>query len=392
MINRQAVAIIAVGITTAISLSLSSAGFAADWPCFRGPNHNGTLAEKLTLIGGDPVVVWKAQVGKGNCSVSIAGGRLFTAATGKDDTIICLDANSGRKIWSVSVLNYVAHSTPSVADGRVYALLHSSDKPLAVCLSADDGKQLWSANLPASKGQLHYGPAGSPLVWKDLVFFNVAGGSAINRNTGQVIWSNEGHTAYSTPVIFTHNGKDAVAFFTGDKLIARDAFSGSELWSIPWATSLHVSASDPLFIGNFVLLTSAYGRGRALYDIGGPAPKLLWEDNTNGSGHSFLSGFVRGQEVFFCTDSCLATLDLASGKVLWRGPRAGSALLIGETLICLTSQGELVAGALDTSRQFEPSIRATVLPPVTYNTPAYCAGRLYVKNDKGDIACLKIGQ
>lgn len=363
-----------------------------DWPCFRGPNHDGTLEEKLTLVGGEPAVLWKAKVGKGHCSVAVAGGRLFTAAAREAETLICLDAANGQKIWSVSLFTGVAQATPSVAGGKVYALLQHTRGPLALCVSAEDGKELWRRELPSSTGTFYYGLAGSPRVWEELVFFNTAGGAAVRKDTGELAWAHPGHSGYATPVVFTHGGRAAVAFFTGDRLIAREARTGQELWTIPWQTKLHVSASDPLFIGQQVLLCSAYGRGRSLYDVSGASPKVIWDDTTDGSAHSFASGFARGDGVFFCTGEGLASLDLKTGKLLWQAPGSGSLLLIGQTLIRLSSRGELTAGTFDPSSRFQPTLRAKVLEGTTYNVPAYSDGKLYIRNEAGEIVCLKIGQ
>ena len=54
---------------------------AADWPCFRGPNRNGVLAEKLDLLPGGAKKLWEVEVGKGNGGPAIAGGRVFISAS-----------------------------------------------------------------------------------------------------------------------------------------------------------------------------------------------------------------------------------------------------------------------------------------------------------------------
>lgn len=54
---------------------------AADWPQFRGPNHDGGSAKRGWLEkwpDGGPKVLWKANVGQGYSGVAISGGQLFT--------------------------------------------------------------------------------------------------------------------------------------------------------------------------------------------------------------------------------------------------------------------------------------------------------------------------
>lgn len=385
--NFQRVISMAVGLTAGICTAAPS-----DWPCFRGPNRDGTLAEKLTLVSGEPEVLWRAKVGQGNASMAVVAGRLFTAASGSAESLICLDALTGKKIWAVSDFHTSGNSTPSVEGGRVFALVNGRTSLAACCVAAEDGKVLWNATLPKGRGTTYYGLSGSPRVWDDLVFLNVAGGAAVRKDSGEVAWAHEGHTAYATPIVFNAQGKPAVAFFTGDQLIARDARSGDQLWTIPWKTELHVNACDPIFLGQRVFMCSAYGRGRSLYDVSGASPRTLWEKTENGSGHSYASGFARGEDVFFFTGGNFARLDLASGELLWESPGADSALLIGGALIQLSGRGELAAGPLDAGRKFSPALRAQVVSGPSRNVPAYWDGRLYVRNEAGDLICLRVGK
>lgn len=365
---------------------------AKDWPCFRGPNHDGTLAEKFALVDGEPKVLWRVKVGRGNSSLALVGGRLFTAAAGGTESVLCLDAATGKKLWSASPFHSDGHATPTVDAGRLFLPCHGKTSPAAAAVSAADGKLLWQTELPKSKGVNYYGLAGSARVWEDLVFFNIAGGAALKKESGEIVWVHEGHTAYATPVMFTANGKPAVAFFTGDSLIARDARSGRELWTIPWKTSLHVSACDPLFLGARVFVCSHYGRGRALYDVAGANPRMLWEDHKEGSGNSFSSGFQHGDGVYFFTGDGFASLDVATGKLRWEFPGWGRAIFLGDTLIYVSHKGELMAGPIDPARKFEPTLRTHVLGGTTNNVPAYWEKKLYLRNEEGDVVCLQIGR
>jgi outer membrane protein assembly factor BamB len=385
-LNATLALLVALGLTTCLAAA------PADWPCFRGPNHDGTFAERLALVSGEPEVLWRAKVGKGNCSFAIVGGRLYTAAEGATDSVICLDARTGQKVWSVSHFHAVGEATPTVAGERLFLPYWGKSGPAATAVATADGKVLWQTPLPKSSGVNHYGPAGSARVWEDLVFFNIAGGAAMKKDSGEVVWAHEGHTAYATPVMFAAKGKPAVAFFTGDSLIARDTRSGRELWKIPWKTSLHVSACDPLFLGDRVFLCSAYGRGRALYDVSGASPRSLWEEHSDGSGNSYSSGFAHGDGVFFFTGNGFASLEVTTGKLRWEYPGWGRAILIGDTLIWLSHRGELATGPLDPARKFEPVLRAQVIGGTTQNVPAYWDGKLYVRNEAGDVVCLRIAK
>src|SRR5678815_4126798 len=120
---------------------------ADDWPQWRGPNRTGITDERiLTNWPTDgPKVLWRASVGFGFSSVSIAHGRAFTMGnSGDQETIFCFDALTGKPIWQhayPSKLGAVYHeggpvSTPTVEEGRLYSISKWGD---VFCLDAVKG-------------------------------------------------------------------------------------------------------------------------------------------------------------------------------------------------------------------------------------------------------------
>src|SRR5690242_1856638 len=82
---------------------------AGDWRTWRGPNHNGITTEtgwteQWPATG--PTVAWRAQAGVGFSSFVVSAGRVYTVGYADDaDTVLCLDADSGKPLWT--------HSYPS---------------------------------------------------------------------------------------------------------------------------------------------------------------------------------------------------------------------------------------------------------------------------------------
>jgi hypothetical protein len=78
---------------------------AGDWPHWRGLDRNGTSKETgwTDEWRGEPRIAWRANVGLGFSSIVIAKGRASTAghADGRD-TVICLDALTGKEQWKQS--------------------------------------------------------------------------------------------------------------------------------------------------------------------------------------------------------------------------------------------------------------------------------------------------
>src|SRR5947209_2351222 len=64
-----------------IACGLASSARADDWPCWRGPRHDGISMEKGWFERwpkDGPAVAWKASVGVGFSSITVADGRLYT--------------------------------------------------------------------------------------------------------------------------------------------------------------------------------------------------------------------------------------------------------------------------------------------------------------------------
>jgi outer membrane protein assembly factor BamB len=112
--------------------------WADDWPCWRGPNHDGISRETgllSTWTSQGPKVLWRDDLTGGYSSVVVAGGRLFTQAKdGDEDLVLCFDARTGDRLWEHRYrCDYAQHpsldkrfltgpkTTPAVDGGRVYA-------------------------------------------------------------------------------------------------------------------------------------------------------------------------------------------------------------------------------------------------------------------------------
>ncbi len=377
---------VACSILAACTATFGQDSAETEWPFYRGPNGDGTVRQRLRLVR-DARELWTASVAKGWSSMTIKDGRLYTFGTGRQDNVVCLDANTGRQIWTQTVGPWQGDATPVVAGGRVF-VLSANDKPTAYCFDARDGRKLWERPMPKPMGERHYGHAGSPLVFKDTVILNAGGGVALKQATGEIVWEHTGFPGLATPVLFDHEGKPAVALFGGDKLIARDASTGRIIWSIPWKTDLAVNACNPVFIGKRMFVCSNYGLRPVMYDLSGDSPRKVWQAD---SGHAYASGFAHGGRLYAFLGGGFTCLDPATGEPHWRSGGDGSALLIGEHLVRVNSRGQVEIGRL-TQQRFTPDLRFDTVGGQVWNAPAYANGRLYIRNKAGNIACYQISQ
>ena len=127
-------------------LAFSTAVHAADWHTWRGPAGNG-ISPETGISGFDLPPVWSAELGEGYSAVSVKDGRLYTMGHADGtDTVFCLDALTGKEIWTHSYPcekgQYEGPRATPVVDGdSVYTV---SREGQVFCLDAESGKVNWS--------------------------------------------------------------------------------------------------------------------------------------------------------------------------------------------------------------------------------------------------------
>ena len=88
-----------------LTLSLTLALSAADWPQFLGPTRDGTTPEAVQPWKGDLKPLWKKPVGEAHSSPVVADGLVyaFYQPKGKNaDALAAFDAKTGELKWEKS--------------------------------------------------------------------------------------------------------------------------------------------------------------------------------------------------------------------------------------------------------------------------------------------------
>jgi outer membrane protein assembly factor BamB len=386
-------------------MTLSVSGFGADWPCWRGPTHNGISTEadwswKWGTNG--PPVLWRAQVGRGFSSFAVADKRVFTLGnTNKTDTVFCFEAALGELLWHFSYpcdpqpLSYEGgpSATPTVYGAFVYTFSKEGD---LFCLDKETGKAVWSRKYelwPQQQGDWpntwHY--AGSPLVLSGRLVLSVGqAGRALRPEDGTLLWeSSAGHPGYSSPVPFRSANGEQLVFFSGHALFGVEAGSGRQTWKVPWKTLWDLNAADPLIHESRMFVSSGNGVGCALFDLATEPPRELWR-NKNLKTLINSSVFWQGL-VFGFNDTDLSCISWDTGEVKWttRDVRKGSLVLAGSKLLLLSETGKLVV-AEPTGRSYEPLTQAQILEGRCWTTPVLSGGRIFARNAEGDVVCLDV--
>ncbi len=226
------------------SLAASSFGFtrAQNWPCFRGPEGDGTSIETGLPVRWDSVtnVVWKVPVpGTGYSSPVIWNDRLFlvTALTGTHEKVLlCYDCKNGRLLWQKTVLaspfeqkhdnNSYASGTPAT-DGKMVYVSFLDVQDVVVAAYDYSGKQVW-IQRPGTFSSPH-GFSCSPVLYEDKVIINgdSQGDSfvaALSKADGHIIWKVKHERpahSFSTPILRECFRKNAAYFLRqqGNSLI-----------------------------------------------------------------------------------------------------------------------------------------------------------------------------
>lgn len=380
---------------------------AADWPCWRGPQHNGISTETQwhnTWPATGPTISWRGNVGTGFSAVAVSNGKLYSLGNTDDqDTVYCLDALTGKPIWKHSyeaardpkAFEGGPTATPAVDGDRVYTLSRRGD---LFCFDAATGKVIWSKNIANDFDQRvpGWGFAGSPIVHENLLLINAGdAGLALDKLTGKLVWTSERKDAgYSSPLPFLHNGEWLAVFSSEDGYVAVNIRTGKEFWRIDWPTQYGVNAADPIIAGDRVLISSGYNKGTALFPMTAGERKAIWKNKvmrTQINSAVLIDGFVYGIDGDSGGRAKLTCVELKTGTVRWTEPSVGCGSLMAANgrLIVLSDEGELMI-APASPEKFAPSAKAKVLDGKCWTVPVLANGRLYCRNAAGDLACVDL--
>ncbi|MBI4976338.1 MAG: PQQ-binding-like beta-propeller repeat protein [Spirochaetes bacterium] len=386
----------------ALALSVAGVLFSADWPCWRGPEHNGISTETIAEVpwrDDGPTVLWRVTVGRGFSSCAVAAGRVYTIGNRDEkDTVFCFDALTGTKVWEYSYpcglhpLSYEGGpgSTPAVDEGRVYTL---SKFGHAFCFDAATGAVRWARqfdNPGTNEGDYGawWGFAGSPLVTGDRVIYPVGtAGVAVDTRNGAILWNNgNGRPGYSSPVPLQIAAVPCFAFVSGHEVVAARQDSGAVLWKIPWRTTWDQNAADVIADTGMLFVSSGHSKGAALFDVSGAVPAERWRNKKmcNELGSSVLwNGYLYGFDY-----KRLSCVNWKTGDVMWSTNlnRLGTLLISDGKIVALTEDGTLSV-VTATELSYQPLAAAKVLSGRCWSAPAFSGGLVYVRNAAGELVC-----
>ena len=296
MITKIMKILLSFSALIAITCSHVSAG---DWPTWRGLARDDISTERgllKTWPTGGPKKVWMSNdAGLGYAGFSVANGALYTmGAFGNSEKLIAYRAvsssSSNKKVWELEVGELLTNgwgdgprTTPTVADGKVYAL---GGKGNLVCADARTGKKIWDVHMVKDlQGKVPgWGYTESVLVDQGRVICTPGGKggalTALDAKTGSILWRSKEFTdpaQYSSPIMINHGGRRQYVQLVMKKLVGVDAKNGNLVWSSDWPGKVAVIPT-PIYSDGHVYISSGYGIGCKLVELTSTGAKDVYDN------------------------------------------------------------------------------------------------------------------
>jgi outer membrane protein assembly factor BamB len=377
---------------------------AQNWPCWRGPNGDGTSIETNLPVKWDSVtnVLWKCRVpGVGYASPIIWKDKLFTASAlseTQEKILLCYSCKNGELLWQKTVIkskfenrhdnNSFASGTPSTDGNQVYvSFLDGQD----VVVAAYDfsGKQIW-----IQRPGTFYSPHGyscSPVLFEDKVIINgdSQGDSfvaALSKTDGHIIWKvkhDRPAHSFSTPIFRKMDGKMQMIFCGNKEIASYNPVDGSKYWFVSGPSEDFCSSPVYNEKSGLVLVSSAW------------PVRILVAVKPNGKGDVTKShvAWQTKKGAYYvpspvCTDNYLFTtmtsgqvhcIDINNGNVLWTenmGAQYSSPVLANGLVYMPNDEG--VITVIKPGPVFS-SVSKNSIGEKMYASPAISDGKIYIR-------------
>jgi outer membrane protein assembly factor BamB len=395
---------------------------AENWPCFRGPTHQGVSHDHgLPLHWSETDhIAWKTPIpGLGWSSPIVWGERVFvTTATDEGTTFraLCLDRRTGKILWNQDLgkqtlvrkerKNSYATPTPVTDGQRLYVMSFNGQ------ISALDmrGAVLWTNHEVDFYSQ--HGLGTSPILYKDLVIVAFDGSSrgldkevgwkkpwdgavilAIDRNTGKTRWKGRrglSRIAHVAPNIQNVAGKDLLISSAGNVVQAFDLATGARLWSV---NNEGEGVVPSLVVGGgLIFATCGWDKPaiRAVAPVGRGAqtgPHVVWEWTR---AVPMVPSMLYVEPYLFTINErgVAQCLEAGTGKLVWQqrisGQYAASPIVADGRIYFLSEDGE--ATVIEAGPVFK-LIAHNALHERCFASYAVSQGNIFVRTEK-NLYCI----
>jgi outer membrane protein assembly factor BamB len=384
-------------------------------------------------------IKWRAEVAAGYAGPAVADGKVYVAdyviESGERlnnpsrriklegrERVLCFSAAAGSLVWKHEYacaynVSYPGgpRVTPTVADGKVYALGTMGDLR---CLDAATGKLVWSKDfkIDYKAPTPIWGFAGHPLVDGQRLICLLGGEGSIavafDKETGKEFWRSlsASESGYCPPVMIEAGGTRQLIIWHADAINALDVETGKPYWSVPLKPSYGMSIAAPRKQGDYLFASGIGHKGLLLkLDRDRPAAEIAWRgDSRNAVYCANSTPFIDGDVLYgVCRKGELRAIELTTGKRLWEtfaattGTRQmayGTAFIVkqADRYFLFNEHGDLILAQLtreaykelDRCHVLEPT-NETFGRPVVWSHPAFADRSMFARNDK-ELVCVSL--
>lgn len=324
------------------------------------------------------------------------------AGRDKTEYMIALELRSGKEVWATPLGPMYENEygdgprgTPTVSQGLVYGL---TGRGVLCCVEADNGRKLWSVSYIELGGEVPgWGYSESVLADGDQIVGipgKKGGIVALDRRTGAIRWQTTAWTdeaQYTSLVPYSVDGERQYAALSRLRLAGIHAGAGEIRWQRRFESSVVVTTS-PLMVANQIFVSA--GGSTGCMSIRVTSPTTVEHVYSNKVMKNLANGLTLSGEtlVGYSENRGWVCQNFKNGNSIWLSKDfdRGSIVYVDGRLICLSEEtGEVVLAAGDATAWKELS-RFMLAPPSklrkplgrVWTQPVVSRGRLLLRDQE----------
>lgn len=398
-----------ISIIILSTFSLIQSALSQTFSEFRGEGRTGVYYEAGLLRKWPekgPEMLWSVTgLPKGNSSVAVGDRKFYITGTRDSiEVLVALD-RKGNKLWETpygrawTKLFPESRCTPTIDEDRIYVTSGVLD---AACIDAISGKIIWSVKVNEKfEGSFGtYGKAESPVVWDNMVFFTPGGNKttmvALDKFTGETIWASESlkeTSRYVSPLFIDRNGNNLIVGMTEHYIIGVSAKDGKILWKFDYGAyavkNENEHANTPIFWDGSIFVCSGYDHPSVMLKLSedGSSVSLMWSEkvmDTHHGGVVRVGPYIYGSNWESNNKGKWVCLDWYTGKTMYETDwiNKGQIIAADEMLYCYEEKTGIFALVKATPEKFEvvSSFKIPLGTGPHWSHPVISNGNLYVRH------------
>lgn len=304
-----------------------------------------------------PEIIWAFEgLNEGHSSPVFALGHIFISSMIEKTGYIFVLSIDGKEIkrYPYGTEYYESwpgtRSTPVIDGNTLYIY---SGKGVIYALDALEGTLKWEKEMLVDDAEnIQWGVTETLVIDGEKLFCSPGGNRrnvvALNKNTGNTIWSSPGvgdKSAYCTPLLINHGGKKILVTMMASHICGFDATDGKLLWNYEQPNQWSVHANTPVYNNDMLYCTSGYGKGTVALKLntdGSSVEKVWFNSDFDGrmGGTILIDGYLYSSGDKNREWRCL---DAATGTEKWASAEIGKGVIISADglLFLYSEKGEL---------------------------------------------------